>query len=73
MYEDICNKKQNLYYDHINELEKRKKLFNESINNAIEYHLLNIYKPNKIKDKNMNKNKNKLESLVNAKKEEYYQ
>ena len=69
MYETVCNEKHDAYQKELNELDKKKKLYFESINNAIEHHLREIYKPNKSKDKN--NEKNRLESLVKAKKEEY--
>ena len=68
-YEAVCNDKHDAYQKELNELEKKKKLYFESINNAIEHHLREIHKPNKSKDKN--NEKNRLESLVKAKKEEY--
>ena len=68
-YEAVCNDKHDAYQKRLNELEKKKKLYFESINNAIEHHLREIHKPNKSKDKN--NEKNRLESLVKAKKEEY--
>ena len=69
MYEATCNEKHDAYQKELNELDKKKKLYFESINNAIEHHLREIHKPNKSKDKN--NEKNRLESLVKAKKEEY--
>ena len=68
-YEAVCIDKHDAYQKELNELEKKKKLYFESINNAIEHHLREIHKPNKSKDKN--NEKNRLESLVKAKKEEY--
>ena len=68
-YETVCNDKHDAYQKELNELDKKKKLYFESINNAIEHHLREIYKPNKSKDKN--NEKNRFESLVKAKKEEY--
>lgn len=68
-YEAVCNDKHDAYQKELNELDKKKKLYFESINNAIEHHLREIHKPNKSKDKN--NEKNRLESLVKAKKEEY--
>ena len=69
MYEATCNEKHDAYQKELDELDKKKKLYFESINNAIEHHLREKYKPNKTKDKN--NEKNRLESLVKAKKEEY--
>ena len=69
MYETVCNDKHDAYQKELIELIKKKKLYFESINNAIEHHLREIHKPNKSKDKN--KEKNRIESLVKAKKEEY--
>ena len=69
MYETVCNDKHDAYQKELIELDKKKKLYFESINNAIEHHLREKYKPNKTKDKN--NEKNRLESLVKAKKEEY--
>ena len=69
MYETVCNDKHDAYQKELIELVKKKKLYFESINNAIEHHLREIHKPNKSKDKN--NEKNRLESLVKAKKEEY--
>ena len=69
MYEATCNEKHDAYQKELDELDKKKKLYFESINNAIEHHLREKHKPNKTKDKN--NEKNRLESLVKAKKEEY--
>ena len=73
MYEDECNNKQAIYQQNLDELENKKKQYNDAINNAIEHHLSNHLsiknKPHKKKDKE--NDKSKLEAAVNTRKEEY--